>query len=187
MKIGLYGGSFNPVHNAHIFVVESILKKNLVDEMWLIPCKDHPFAKDLAPFAERYEMLKLAFHKFHNVQVLDVENRYGGKSYTFETIRLLKKENPGNDFYFVMGTDVLGEFDKWRNYQELLKETKFIVHSRPGFDFKKISGMNYLLVNEHRDLSSTQVRNLVKEGELITNLVPKEVERYIYKNSLYKN
>ena len=187
MKIGLYGGSFNPVHNAHVFVVESILKRNLVDEIWIIPCKDHPFAKDLAPLEKRFRMLELAFQNFENVKISDVENKIPGKSYTLDTIKFLKKNNPNDEFYFIIGTDILYEFKKWHNYPNLLKEIKFIIHSRPGFEFKKIPEMDFIFINESESLSSTKVRELVKKGLSISNIVPNEVERYIYKNHLYKN
>lgn len=187
MKIGLYGGSFNPVHNAHVFVVENVLKKNIIDELWVIPCKDHPFSKNLASFDQRFKMLELAFQSFANVRISDIEKKLSGKSYTYNTINRLKKDFPQHEFFFLIGTDILDGIESWYKYDDLVKETKFIIYARPGFEFKPARGMNYQLVNEHRDLSSTQIRDMLKKGEIVTNLVPKEVERYIYKNNLYKN
>jgi len=92
MKIALFGGSFNPPHNDHLKVINSVLEKKLVDEVWIIPCKDHPFEKELAPFKNRFEMLTLATEKIPYVKISDIENKTHGKSYSYSTVMELKKQ-----------------------------------------------------------------------------------------------
>ena len=186
MKIALFGGSFNPVHNDHIKVINSVLEKKLVDEVWIIPCKDHPFEKELAPFKNRFEMLTLATEKIPYVKISDIENKTHGKSYSYSTVMELKKQNPKDEFYFIIGTDILESIDKWFNYKELFKEVEFFIFSRQGFPMKEIDGMKYKFIQDIvGKISSTEVRSRLQNGDSVSNLIPQKVEDYIRKNRLY--
>jgi len=186
MKIALFGGSFNPPHNGHLNLIKSILEKKIADEVWIIPCKDHPFEKELTPFKNRLEMLTFVIEKISRVKVLDIENKIPGKSYSYQTVCELKKQNPTDEFYFVVGTDILENIDKWFNYKELFKEVEFIIFPRQGFPMQKVDGMKSIFVKDPEyKISSTEIRYLLQKENSVSNLIPKKVEDYIRKNRLY--
>jgi len=186
IRVGLFGGSFNPIHNAHITVIKKILDEHVVNEMWTIPCKDHPFSKSLAPAKDRLEMIVKATRDLPQVKVSRIEMDREGKSYTLDTIRELKKKY-NHTFYFLIGGDILSELHKWHDYKELLKETEFIVFKRPGYRLEDVPGLKICHVVESvSDISSTQIREQVQRGEPIDVMVPAGVEKYIRKHGLYR-
>jgi 8-oxo-dGTP diphosphatase len=194
MKIGLYGGSFNPVHNEHVKIMRKVLEKGIVDELWLLPCKNHAFNKYLAPYECRVEMLKEAIEGMSNIKISYVEsssheqNGSNEPNYTSDTLKKLRKDNPDKIFYLVAGTDVVNELDMWHDNDYVRETTPFIVATRKGFPLKE--GVDVWLediINVTLELSSTDVRERIANGESISGMVPKNVEKYILDNNLYKN
>ena len=185
MKIAIFGGSFNPVHNGHLQVAEVILKKNIVDEVWFIPCGNHAFDKNLIEGQKRWEMLNLAINGNPRMKVLDLEIKSKEKSYSAKTIRVLKEEFPF-DFFFVIGSDNLKDLDKWNNFEYLRDNVEFIVVHRPGYEISNSWGIKMKPVELISNLSSTQIRDNLKNRKSISGLVPKEVDEYIAKGELYK-
>jgi len=189
MKIGIFGGSFNPVHNSHIKIVEEVLNRGFVDEIWIVPCGSHAFEKNLIDPEKRLKMLELVFGRDKRVKILRIEIDSNEKNYTLDTIKNLKNKFPEHEFYFVIGSDVTGEYKKWYRHEELSKEVKFIVYLRKSYKIKNDKGMIiYKIINKNlSDISSTEIRNLIKDKKNISKFVPREVENYIKENNLYKN
>lgn len=187
MKIGLFGGSFNPIHNSHIKIINEVLRQGLVDEIWVIPCYNHNFGKDLVSFDERAKMVSLAFENIDNVKLCDIEKELAGITRTYDTISELKNRFD-NEFVWICGSDCLQNFDKWYRSEELAKEIKFIVYDREGFDIDTDSLMNIeTILNVRADnVSSSDVRARIKNDEDVSRLIPKEVLEYMNKMELYK-
>jgi len=184
-RIGIFGGSFNPIHNSHLKVANYLIEKKVLDEVWIIPCKNHVFNKSLIPAKERLRMIELAIKGKRSIKAHKVEMKMKGKSCTIKTLRKLKKDYP-HDFFIIIGADILKDIIKWYNFQELRKEAKFIVFKRKGYKIKN-PGINIeKVIAAHADaISSTKIRTRISEGKKITKWVPKPVENYILKNKLY--
>lgn len=187
MKIGIYGGSFNPVHNGHLKVAEWILSKAGLDKIIWVPLYK-PYHKEISDLLEpehRYNMLKLALgnKKKYEISRVEIEDRI--ISYTLDTLLKLKKQNPGDELYEIIGGDSAETFHTWKDYKEILKNAKVLVYSRRGHMVKLTENME-LIEAPYLDISSTQIREKVENGESISGLVPKSVEEYIYSNKLYR-
>ena len=186
MKIGIFGGSFNPIHNGHIKVARYLVEHNLTDEAWILPCKKHALDKFLDREEDRVAMIKLAIGGIEKIKLSDFELKRDGKNYTYETLRGLKKEY-SHDFSWIIGSDILKQIASWYGYEQLKNEAKFIVLGRQGYPIIN-PGINIETVAEctMENISSTKVRERVREGKSISDLVPKAVEDYILQNGLYR-
>ena len=185
MDIALYGGSFNPVHYGHIEVVEKGSTK--VDEMWLIPSGKHPWDKDMISGTHRMNMLELAVEHIYNARISDIELKKDSKTYTANTIRELR-EKYSHNFCWVIGSDNLDTLDAWDEFEYLRDSVDFIVAQRPGTGITDDKGVNIRDVLEvYSDASSTEVRDRIREGKSIDDIVPKSVNNYIQNNRLYSN
>ena len=187
-EVGILGGSFNPIHSNHIKIIRIILNKNLADEAWLVPCKKHAFDKELASVKDRLAMIKLAIKGIKRARICCIELKCQGKNYTIDTIRKLKARHKKYKFFLVIGSDILHEIKKWHNYRQLLRETEFIVLKRDGYRIKKVEGMRIKAIIGKGDskISSTKIREKIKDGRSIKSLVPKSVEKFIKERGLYK-
>ena len=184
-KIGIFGGSFNPIHNWHVKLIEETLAKKLVDEVWIIPCKEHVFDKKLINADKRLRMIEYAIEGIENVRINDIEIKTNGKSYTLNTLRELKKKYP-HEFYLIVGSDILSELDKWHRIEELKTEVNFLVFPRKDYPIKEKLGDNFYVVDIFPEiLSSTEIRNKIQQGESILELVPAKVYDYIRREDLY--
>jgi len=186
-KIALFGGSFNPIHNQHIEIIKEILNKKFVKQVWIVPCKNHPFDKQLETAEHRIQMIKLATKNLKNIKINKTELHSKSKNYTINTIQKLKNKY-SHEFYLLIGSDILHEIKKWHKYKELFKKIKFILFKRKSYPLKKVKGMEIYkkITEKETSISSTEIRQKIKQGKSIKNLVPKEVENYIIKNNLYK-
>lgn len=173
-RVGLLGGGFNPPHNGHVGICEMVFQENWVEEVWVIPCWDHPFNKSLAPFEHRFEMCRLAFEKFgERVRVLEVEKKLGGKSFTLRTVQHLKKENPDEALMLILGEDAAKEAPQWNQYRELKEAIEWLVVRRGPHS--KIS-----------DVHATSIRQAIADGKGWEEEMPKKVVEYIRRHGLYK-
>ena len=192
IKTGIFGGAFNPVHNGHVRLAEEAVKQLKLKKLLIIPTFDSPH-KDtkLAPFDDRAEMCRRAFSHIEGAQICDIERRLGGKSYTINTVRALKDECPGEQFFLLIGGDMLFSFDKWYKYESLLKETKVCAIARDNdslvdmMEFANELGRVKVLPTKAVEVSSTEIRERVSRGEDVSQLVPQTVAEYIAANSLY--
>jgi len=186
MRIALFGGSFNPIHNGHLKIASELIEKKIANKVWFIPCGNHAFGKELASGKDRINMLNLAIKNNSKLKVIDIEVKSNKKSFTANTIRLLRKKFP-YEFYFVIGADNLKEFDKWYNIQYLQNSVEFILIKRPEYSIpKKIKLKILRTVSLKLSESSTEIRKLIKDKKSILKFVPKAVAEYIHMGGLYQ-
>ncbi|WP_353684863.1 nicotinate-nucleotide adenylyltransferase [Thermodesulfovibrio sp. 3907-1M] len=205
MKIGLFGGTFNPIHYGHLRVAEEVREAFLLDKILFIPAGIPPLKKyDILQPMHRLKMTELAVKDNPFFEVSDFEAKQKKPSYTINTLTHLKKLYQNDTLFFIMGIDAFLELKSWHRYEELLRMVDFIVMSRPGFD----SLQNYELIEDEEAencfkiknsdkkaffisvfpfwISSTQIRKMIQNGKTIRYLVPEEVREYIEKNKLYR-
>ncbi len=190
LRIGLFGGAFDPVHIGHQRVAESFLKSNLIDELHVLPTAQSPHKenKRSTSFYHRSQMLKLAFSDYEHVVVNEIENNLPKPSYTLQTIEYLQEEYPENLYYLCIGEDNLASFHKWYKYKSILQKVTLIVAGRPGTDGSsqqtEILERSIFIEHEEIEISSTDIRNQTNPGDMDKD-VPESVIDYIQRHSLY--
>jgi nicotinate-nucleotide adenylyltransferase len=159
MRIGLFGGSFDPAHEGHAHVAETALKRLDLDKVWWLVSPQNPLKPKSSPFAERLRSAQAQAHG-HRMEVTDFEQRFGC-AYTYQTLRRLKRLYPGVSFFLVMGADNLANFRKWRKWREVACRVPVVVVSRPGVRpaqrLNAPKGWIFLQARHHRQ-SSTALR-----------------------------
>ncbi|MCH5196043.1 MAG: nicotinate (nicotinamide) nucleotide adenylyltransferase [Oscillospiraceae bacterium] len=200
-KTGILGGAFNPVHNGHVHLAREAISQLKLRRLLVIPTYESPHkATKLLPFEQRAEMCKIAFsevgegysHGKCAVEISDIERQLGGVSYTINTIRELNKLYPDERFYLIIGGDMLYSFTKWYKYESILKESTVCAAARGGdnfadmLEFANEIGRIKVMPTEVVDISSTEVREKLKNGESVSGFIPVSVEEYIIENKLYK-
>ncbi len=191
LKIGVLGGSFDPVHNAHLEIARAAMAKLKLDEVLFVPCylAPHREGKKLSSVKHRVAMLKRALKNQEKLKLSLIEIKRKGISYTVDTLKALKKEYPtGTQLYFILGSDSWLQLPTWKNYKTLIHLCEFVVFNRKGFPFRAASDGRKATNLKIRPLkiASTAIRDQIKNGQIIKSLVPKEVETYIEKNKVYK-
>ena len=213
-KIGLMGGTFDPIHLGHMRAAEEIKEILNLDRICFVPSRvpPHKNSDNISKTSDRLNMLKLALGDIPYFDIDEFELTRNTTSYTIDTLTHLTYHHPDSEFYFIVGNELFKDIDTWKKYEELFKTANFIVLARPGveqnnsdllplalksqFRYYKGSGESKSYVNKDGKLviftqinglkiSSTEIRNLVKENKSITNLVPPGVEKYIIGNKLY--
>lgn len=205
-RIGIFGGSFDPVHHGHLQIASSFLNSKLVHQLLILPAPTppHKTGRKLTPFIHRLKMLEIAFNGWENIIVSDLENRLKEKSvrkimnentkteetsvpsYSIQTITYLQEKYPRKKWFLCIGEDSLLTFHKWYQYEKILEKVTLLVAERPGSNSQnveaKILENTIFIGHEPVDISSTEFRNL-RDGKLI----PDEVLDYIQSKNLYKN
>lgn len=155
MKIGILGGTFNPIHLGHLHLAIELHARLSLDEILLIPTGIPPHKTDekLASPSDRLEMVRLAIAGYPFLKVSDIEIRRSTPSYSIDTVRALKKESPGGQFYFIIGLDAFLEIESWRESDTLLKILHFVVVSRPGFQFRQLTRLPFLSNYPEKELA----------------------------------
>jgi len=186
MKIGILGGAFNPPHIGHLGLAKDIFEKLKLDKVFFIPTNISPHKEGDGPSAsDRLQMIKLAVADNENFEVLDLEIKRGGASYTVDTVNELKNNYPGDEFYLIIGSDLANDFSSWKDFENLKKIAKIVVAHRQNYPLKREDGFILLDITQI-DLSSSHIRELIKEKESIERLVTKEVLDYIEQHKLYE-
>lgn len=191
MKIGVFGGTFNPPHNGHIRLAKAAADELKLDKLLVIPSciPPHKIAAKLADGQERLEMCRLAFGCDPRFEVSPMELERGSRSYTVETLRELKALYPDSELYFIVGSDMLESFDKWYLWQEILSLSVLCAASREeGYSpnlsrFGKLAERIKIITLDPLEVSSTQIRNSV--GEVSPELLDPKVAAYIREHGLY--
>ncbi len=192
---GILGGSFDPVHNGHLALAIAAINAQQLTGVLLIPSIKNPLKKnaDMADFADRIAMLKLAVDGNKQLEVSDIEQNKTLSGYTIDTIAALREQFPKRMFSFLIGADLLEELPKWHRIDELCELMSFIVISRPGYDFSQIPAAYKdtveVLVADTPDVSSTEIRKLLKKRPLperLNALLPAPVITYIASKGLYR-
>lgn len=199
MKIGIIGGTFNPIHFGHLILSEYIREEMDLDKIIFIPTRipPHKSSTNIPSGAIRMEMLSLAIKSNNNFSVSSIELDREGTSYTIDTIIELNKNYPDDEFYLIIGEDSLFQLHTWERFNQLIKESNFIVADR--ISSEDIQVENRIQELNHRyngnivkanspliEISSTMIRDRVNGGLSIKYLVPEEVENYILNKGLYK-
>lgn len=188
-KVGILGGTFNPIHIGHLVLAEEARQKLRLDKVFFIPVNipAHKEAKDLLASGERFKMVKLAIKDNPNFEALDIEIKRKGKSYTIDTLKGLKEKYPQVDkFFFIVGSDALSYLNNWKDIDEVMKLAKFVVASRPNYPLKNLPKNVLPIAIEPVDVSGFRLRQRIKNNESVRYLLPKEVNNHILENKLYK-
>jgi len=190
MKIGLYFGSFNPIHHGHLIIASHILNNTDLEQIWFIVSPQNPLKPSAGLLNEyhRLYLVKLAIDGEKNMRASDIEFKLPRPSYTIDTLTYLAEKYPQHQFSLIMGSDSLQNISRWKNYELLLKNYTIYIYPRPGADkteeFPKASLIRIDAPN--LEISSTQIRKNLKEGKSIRYLVPENVREEIEKNGYYK-
>ncbi len=197
MKIGLYGGTFDPIHVGHLIVMENVLNFMDLDKIIILPSSNppHKINKQKTDKELRIEMVKRATADNDRIEVSTFEARSDEVIYTHQTLEYFKKTYPHHEFYYIMGEDSFMTIDTWKNYEDILND-KLIVFTRSNTDpdsdlVKKVNEIRadneeiYLINNLNINISSTLIRGLVKKGKSIKYLVTDEVYDFITEHKLY--
>ena len=190
-RIALYGGSFDPVHNAHIEIAETVLEHGCVDHLIFLPSAHSPLKKNgpIASDADRLKMLELATCKQPRFSVDSSAIVSGGISYTIDWVRNFKAMHPSNILFWVLGADQFEQLDRWREIDSLAKIINFIVIARPNFSLEKKPKVSVEFMHIKMPLSSessSSIREDRRNGTSIIGRVPQSVQAFISQESLYK-
>ncbi|MDD5155450.1 MAG: nicotinate-nucleotide adenylyltransferase [Candidatus Omnitrophica bacterium] len=188
MKLGILGGTFNPVHLGHLILADEVREKMRLDRIIFVPTylPPHKESSDIAAAADRYKMIKLAIKDNRHFDVSDTEIKRDGRSYTIDTIKEFRRANPADELYFITGSDLLNYLEEWKDLSEIIKMVKFIVATRPGYPLEKIPSYIQTVAIRAVDISAFNIRNCIKENKSFRYLVPEAVYKYILKRKLYK-
>lgn len=192
---GILGGSFDPVHNGHINLANSICQRKLLQGVLIVPAFKHPLKKQatVAAYEDRITMLKLALFGQNQLQLCEIEKVENLSGYTIDMLHALKKRFPNARFYFIIGSDLVSQLNSWHRADQLQQECSFLAGARPGehkVEDDKIAGpmVEMVKINE-LDISASDIRQRIKNGAAlaeINKLVPEKVAEYIYRQGLYK-
>ena len=189
MKIGLFFGSFNPIHHGHLMVASFIANHTDLQQIWLVvsPQNPHKTQTSLLNEYDRLHLAQLAIEDDAQIKVSDIEFKLPKPSYTIDTLTYLQEKYPQHQFYVIMGSDSFQNLPKWKNFEALVKNYQFIVYRRPGFEIIEDYGadMQYLEA-PMLELSATLIRNNCKDGITIRYLVPEDVRLEIERNNYFK-
>ena len=188
IRTALLGGTFNPLHNGHLTIAQSVLDQHLADEVWMLitPCNPWKTGQDLLDDRIRYDMVASAVKDIPGIQASDFEFSLPKPSYTANTLRSLSASYPDREFILTIGADNWVKFDAWREYDFILRNYSIIVYPRqdcaPSTLPAGVTLLNCPLVN----ISSTRIRQLVHQGQPIDKFVPASVARTIADLQLYR-
>jgi nicotinate-nucleotide adenylyltransferase len=192
-KIGLFFGSFNPIHIGHLILANYILENSDMDELWFVVSPQNPFKdkKSLLTDHNRLDMVQLAVKNYPKMRASNVEFSLPKPSYTIDTLAYLKEKYPNYSFALIMGEDNLDSLSKWKNSEKLMSDYQIIVYPRTFEGEKKDSEYlqheNISMVNAPIiELSATEIRNMIKEGKNVRPMLPPEVFEYLDGSSFYK-
>lgn len=187
IRTALLGGTFNPLHNGHLTIARSVLEQGLADEVWMLitPCNPWKTNQSLLDDRLRYDMVAEAVKGMEGIQASDYEFKLDKPSYTANTLRHISADYPDREFILTIGADNWVKFDEWKDYKFIEANYKIIVYPRKGCEVKELPAGVTLLNSPLEDVSSTIIRNLIRKGEPIDQLVPAPVARTIKELNLY--
>lgn len=189
MKIGLYFGSFNPIHVAHLIIANHILNETDIEKIWFLVSPQNPFktSDQLLNEFHRLHLVRLATEDDNRIKASDIEFSLPKPSYTSNTLTYLAEKFPEHEFCIIMGSDSFQNIHKWKNYESIIKNYAIYVYTRSGFSTDNHVGARVHLVEAPLlQLSATQIRKYIEEGKSIRYMVPDEVLDEIEKGGYYK-
>ena len=191
MRIGIYGGSFNPIHRGHTELAASIVRQGLVDELWLLVSPLNPLKRDatsdIAEYEHRLNMARLATEGIEGVKVSDFERHLPIPSYTITTLGELRNAYPEHEFVLVIGADNWERFPRWYHAQEIIDTYSILIYRRPGCEMDEtlLPPSVQVVDTPLYDISSTEIRESVKKGRMPLKWVDRKVATYIRVHHLY--
>ena len=190
MKIGLYFGSFNPIHIGHLIIANHVLNETDLNKVWFVVSPQNPFKQSNSLLNETYrlQLVRLAVEQDNRIKASDVEFSMPKPSYTIDTLTYLKEKNPDDSFSIIMGSDSFQNLDKWKNYRMITEDHTIYVYKRTGFEIGNTHGANIIELDAPLlQISATHIRELIKAGKSIRYLVPEIVREEIETRKFYKN
>lgn len=192
MKIGIMGGTFDPIHMGHLLATEAAQDSQALDEIWFMPSHVPPHKPEAGAAGQRrLEMTKAAVKDTPQYEVLGIEMELGGVSYTIDTMRELWRRHPEHEFYFIIGADMVNYLPKWEEIKVLASKMTFIGVGRPGFQPHlddlpdELQGRVLLAEMPLVDISSTAIRRRLASGHSVRFMIPDAVHQYIVRSGLY--
>lgn len=183
MKIGLYSGSFNPVHHGHVMLANYLVEFSDLDELWFVVSPQNPLKKreDLMKDKDRLKMVELALEGDSRLKVSDIEMSLPLPSYTINTLRALSAKYPDDQFVFICGMDSLQGLPRWREYQAILDNYQLLVFPRKGYNGGELIHHPHVKVLETPviEVSSTFIRNSMKAGKDVRHFMPEKAYQYL--------
>jgi len=190
MKVGLYFGSFNPIHIGHLAIANYMVEFTDIDQLWFMVSPQNPLKQQSTLLADhhRYEMVYRAIADYPLFRASNFEFSLPKPSYTINTLTHLKEKYPTHDFVLIMGTDSLATLSKWKNYEQLLEQFDFLVYPRPNFTGGEfVSHQNVKIINAPlMEISASFIRESVKQGKNIRAFLPTKVWEYIDEMNFYR-
>jgi nicotinate-nucleotide adenylyltransferase len=190
MNIGLFFGSFNPVHIGHMIIANHMVQLRTLDRVWMVVSPQSPFKKkeSLARDYDRLHLVHLAIGENPKLRASDIEFKLEKPSYTIDTLTYLTEKYPQHDFSLIMGEDNLKTFHKWKNYEKILENFKICVYQRPGYESDMyVDHPNVLFVEASLlNISASYIRKRIAEGFSVQYLVPDKVYDYLSTSYLYR-
>jgi nicotinate-nucleotide adenylyltransferase len=189
MKIGLYFGSFNPVHVAHLIIANHMLNETDIEKVWFIVSPQNPFKTESGLLNEyhRLHLVRLATEEDNRIRASDIEFGLPKPSYTTATLAYLAEKHPEHEFCIIMGSDSFQNLHKWKNYEVIVKNYPVYVYIRPGFEINNSIGAKlHKLDAPLLQLSATLIRKYIKEGKSVRYMVTEKVLDEIEKGGYYK-
>ncbi|MDP4248890.1 MAG: nicotinate (nicotinamide) nucleotide adenylyltransferase [Bacteroidota bacterium] len=189
MKVGLYFGSFNPVHHGHLIIANHVVQSTDLDQVWFIVSPQNPLkpAKGLLNEYHRLFLIKAAIEGEKHLRASDIEFRLPRPSYSIDTLTYISEKYPQHEFSIIMGSDGYQNLSKWKNYQQLLITVPFYIYIRAGYETlpEYAGARTHILDSPLLQISATHIRNMVREGKSIRYLVPDVVKEEIENNRYY--
>ncbi|MGC3945853.1 MAG: nicotinate (nicotinamide) nucleotide adenylyltransferase [Chryseolinea sp.] len=189
MKIGLFFGSFNPIHVGHLIIANLMAESSDLKKVWFVVSPQNPLkpAKGLLHEFDRYDMVRAAAFDNYKLEVSDVEFHLPKPSYTIHTLVHLQEKHPDKEFKVIMGEDNLANFTRWKNYRQILDHYGLYVYPRPGTQLSELRSHPNVTVVEAPllDISATFIRDRIRKGQSVRYLVPDAVEEMIRAKGFY--
>ena len=189
MKVGLYFGSFNPVHVGHMIIASHMVNNTDLDMVWMVvsPHNPHKQKKTLAKDYDRLHLVNLAIGDLTNIKASDIEFKLPKPSYTVDTMVYLEEKYPQHQFCLIMGGDNLASFHKWKNYEKLLESYPIFVYRRSDYDVPELASHENITIEEAPllNISASFIRKQIKQKKSIKYLVPDKVYEYLLEDPIY--
>lgn len=198
-KIGILGGTFNPIHNGHILLGQVALKQLNLDEIWFMPSGQTNLKRNLYILSKehRRNLILLSIEEYPNFYLSELELNRAGTTYTYETLMELKKLYPQDLFYFILGADCLFSIEKWKEPSKIMSQAILVSAIRGDSNINELSAQAKYLINKYGasiellkfdkiNISSTEIRTKIFNNEPLSGMVPEKVADYIYEHHLFK-
>ena len=188
MNIGLYFGSFNPIHTGHLIIANHVLNETEIKRIWFVVSPQNPFKINqfLLNEYERFQLARLALEKDSRMKAINIEFNLPKPSYTINTLAYLKEKHPQEKFSIIMGSDSFVNLNKWKNFEEIITEYRICVYKRRGFEIENKINANLTILDAPLiQISASQIRELIKKKKSIRYLVPEEVREEIEIRKLF--